>query len=486
MDLSLFLAGAEDQKEARWHHSQALHAQNRHFPHQWPITHSLETFQTTFDHLTPGESHGDTVVLAGRIMALRNNAMFGDICDGQHTVQFFCGKTVEIDVRPLLDLWDWIGIQGTPRRTPRGELTLDVTTVCVLAKAYLPPVHKVHGLKDVEARYRQRYVDMIANKETTQRLRQRYTCLSLLRQYLESKDFLEVETPMLHTLAGGALAKPFHTHHNALDRDMVLRIAPELHLKRMIVGGLAPRVFEMNRCFRNEGLSPRHNPEFTTLEVYQALGNWQDMMHLTEHLVAHVAQTLHGQTQDIPYNELSLNFTPPWPRISMVQAVQNQTGDNLLNFSLEEARNWAKTHKIEATETWGHIVEAAFETWVEPTLIQPTHVTHLPSDISPLARPCPEDPRLTERFETYVNTWEIANGFSELNDPFLQHQRFTEQQAQKNTEESHPIDHDYIQALGYGLPPTGGLGLGCDRLVMLLTQASSIREVIAFPTTRVI
>lgn len=438
-----------------------------------------------------GEKTTQRVAVTGRIMSMRNSGMFIDLYDETGKMQLFCHtdhlSEKAAEILKYLDLGDWIGASGVVRRTPRGELTVDVQDLAFLAKCFQPLPDKYHGMSDPEARYRQRYVDMIANEETRHTLRTRAKILSHFRRLMEDQGFLEVETPMLHPTPGGAIAQPFCTHHNALHRDLYLRIAPELYLKRMVVGGFE-KIFEINRCFRNEGLSPRHNPEFTSLEVYQAFVSFEAMMTLTEHLVSETAKTVLG-TSALPYGDHTLNFAGPWPRKSMSALVHEKVGIDFMQVSAdEEARALAKKHKVAVQNHhgWGRVLANFFEEYVEKTLIQPTHVTFFPTEVSPLAKQTPDDPRLTERFETYVNGWEIANGFSELNDPKEQLVRFEEQAraAASGEEETHETDHDYIKALEYGLPPTGGLGIGMDRLVMLLTGAPSIREVIAFPTLK--
>jgi lysyl-tRNA synthetase class 2 len=389
----------------------------------------------------------------------------------------------------LLDLGDMIGVEGIVRRTPRGELTVNAATVTVLAKALLPLPEKFHGLADLETRYRQRYLDLIVNPESRETLRRRSLIIAGIRRLLLERGYLEVETPMLHTIAGGATAKPFVTHHNALDMDLYLRIAPELHLKRLIVGGLSDKVFEINRCFRNEGLSPRHNPEFTSLELYEAYADYTDMMALTETLIAGAAEAVCGATK-VTYGDRTIDLTPPWPRRSMAALVQDKTGVDFLALdgaapAIAAARKLGCD--VAGTASWGHALEAAFAHAVEPGLVQPTHVIDFPRDISPLAKAHRGgDSRLVERFETYVNGWEVANAFSELTDPRDQLARFEAQMRARagGDDEAQMLDADFVAALEYGMPPTGGLGIGIDRLVMLLTNSPSIRDVIAFPTMR--
>ena len=359
----------------------------------------------------------------------------------------------------------------------------------MLSKALLPLPEKYHGLTDIETRYRQRYIDLIVNEESRDRLQKRSRIIAAIRTYLSAQGFLEVETPMLHLIPGGAAAKPFSTHHNALDLTMYLRIAPELHLKRLMVGGLSDKIFEMNRCFRNEGISPRHNPEFTSVEIYQLFADYHDMMNLTEELIQYVAQTVLGTTQVI-YDGIELDLSSPWPRKSMVDLVTEKTGVDFSKIqTVEDARTAAQKIggiPLKGKDTWGKVVEAVFAEKVESSLVQPIHVIDHPLDISPLAKAHRTDPRLTERFESYMNKWEIANAFSELTDPIDQRQRFEAQMSERDggDDEAHLMDSDFVTALEHGLPPTGGLGIGIDRLVMILTNAPSIRDVIAFPTMK--
>ena len=430
--------------------------------------------------------------VAGRIRAMRNSGMFIDLHDASGKIQIFSHKDYlradDLPLLKLLDIGDLIGVEGLVRRTPRGELTVNAEHMTMLAKALRPLPEKYHGLADIELRYRQRYLDLIMNPQSRETLRRRSRIVAAMRGWLIERGYLEVETPMLHTIPGGAAAKPFVTHHNALDIDLYLRIAPELHLKRLVVGGLADKVFEINRCFRNEGLSPRHNPEFTSLELYEAYSDYTGMMDLTERIVAHVAEAATGGLK-ISYGGTGIDLTPPWPRRSMAELVLEATGVDFLAIADAAAARDAARHlgaAIAGGENWGQALEAVFGARVEDRLIQPVHVTGFPRDISPLAKADRDDPRLVERFETYVYGWEIANAFSELNDPLDQRARFEAQMMARaaGDEEAQPLDEDYVTALEYGLPPCGGLGIGIDRLVMLLTDSPSIRDVIAFPTLR--
>jgi len=356
-----------------------------------------------------------------------------------------------------------------------------------LSKSLLPLPEKYHGLKDVEMRYRQRYVDLIMNPDVQQTFVTRSRIIQSMRRYLDSHGYLEVETPTLHAIAGGAAARPFITHHNALDMQLYMRIAIELHLKRLIVGGLE-KVYEIGRVYRNEGISTRHNPEFTMIELYEAYADFNDIMNLTENLVAHIAQEVLGTTK-IQYQNHEVDLTPQWRRVTMVDAVKEVTGvDFSAQMTDEEAHRVAKEHnvKVEPHHTFGHILNAFFEEFVEETLIQPTFVTGHPVEISPLAKKNDKDPRFTDRFELFIVAREHANAFSELNDPIDQRQRFEAQleEREHGNDEAHEMDDDFIRALEYGMPPTGGLGIGVDRLVMLLTNAPSIRDVLLFPHMR--
>ena len=462
------------------------------YPYSFERTHEASELERRYAGLVAGAETEDRVRVAGRIRAMRNGGMFIDLYDASGKIQIFCHKELlgpeTLGVVRLLDIGDLIGVDGLVRRTPRGELTINASGVTVLAKALRPLPEKYHGLADVELRYRQRYLDLIMNPQNRDTLLRRSRVVAAIRGHLAERGYVEVETPMLHTIPGGASAKPFVTHHNALDIDLYLRIAPELHLKRLLVGGLTDKLFEINRCFRNEGLSPRHNPEFTTLELYEAYVDYTAMMKLTEELITTVAETVLGTLQ-IGYGGTEIDLSAPWPRRSMTELVQTATGVDFLALDSAEAAREAASRvgaALAGGENWGQALEAAFAARAEDTLIQPIHVTGFPRDISPLAKADRNDPRLVERFETYIYGWEIANAFSELNDPQDQRERFEAQMRARaaGDEEAQLLDEDYLTALEYGLPPCGGLGLGIDRLVMLLTDSPSIRDVIAFPTLR--
>jgi len=462
------------------------------YPTKFERSDEAAALDARYAELPVGTETTDRVRIGGRIRAMRNSGMFIDLHDASGKIQVFSHKDhlspENLALVRLLDIGDLIGVEGLVRRTPRGELTVNATSVTILAKALRPLPEKYHGLADIELRYRQRYLDLIMNPESRETLRRRSRVIAAMRSWLLERGYLEVETPMLHAIAGGATAKPFITHHNALDIDLYLRIAPELHLKRLVVGGLADKVFEINRCFRNEGLSPRHNPEFTSLELYEAYVDYAAMMRLTEEIVANVTEAACGGLR-ISYGGTEIDLTPPWPRRSMAELVLEKTGVDFLAIDNAATARQAAAKlgcALTGKENWGQALEAAFAAKIEDTLIQPIHVTGFPRDISPLAKGDPNDPRLVERFETYVYGWEIANAFSELNDPLDQRARFEAQMQARaaGDEEAQPLDEDYVLALEYGLPPCGGLGIGIDRLVMLLTDSPSIRDVIAFPTLR--
>ncbi|MBN9564818.1 MAG: lysine--tRNA ligase [Alphaproteobacteria bacterium] len=461
------------------------------YPYSFDKTHDAADLHKLYESLASDVETADKVKVCGRIMSIRNSGMFIDLLDSSSKIQIFCHEKrlheTSAVILEQLDIGDIVGFEGIVRRTKRGELTIDAIHITMLCKSLLPLPEKYHGLTDIEKRYRQRYLDLIMNQDTRDTLRKRSLIIAHMRKFLIERGFLEVETPMLHPIAGGAAAKPFVTHHNTLDLDLYLRIAPELYLKRLVVGGLSDKVFEINRCFRNEGISPRHNPEFTSVELYQAYADYHDMMTLAEELIASLCITIH-KTTDVTFGEHTLNFAAPWPRKSMIDLVKESTGIDFMQLSQTDAFEAAKSLGVHSkkTDPWGKIIETVFGEKVEPTLIQPIHVIDLPKDISPLAKVHRSNPLLSERFESYVNTWELANAFSELTDPLDQQERFEEQLKAKESgdDEAHAMDHDFITALGIGLPPTGGLGIGIDRLVMLLTNSPSIRDVIAFPTLR--
>lgn len=433
------------------------------------------------------------VRVAGRVMALRGHGrvMFADLQDGSGRIQLYLRQDLLGEARfrdfADLDLGDLIGVEGRVFRTQRGQISVEAAGFQLLAKALRPLPEKWHGLKDVDLRYRQRYLDLIVNPGVRDTFRARSRIISAVRRGLEEKGFLEVETPMMHTLAGGAAARPFVTHHNALDLTLYLRIAPELHLKRLVVGGLE-KVFEIGRVFRNEGISTRHNPEFTIVEIYQAYADYTDMMALTEELFVRAARAVRDSLT-VSFLGHEIDLTPPWPRLSILDGLREYAGvDASALASDEDARATARRLgvRVEATATAGQVLEELVDTFVQPRLIRPTFLTDHPVEISPLAKRKPDHPALTERFELIVGGWEMANAFSELNDPIDQRERFEAQmrEREKGNDEAHTLDEDYLNALEHGLPPCGGLGIGIDRLVMLLTGADSIRDVILFPLMR--
>ncbi|MCX7990955.1 MAG: lysine--tRNA ligase [Proteobacteria bacterium] len=428
--------------------------------------------------------------LAGRIMSLRNfgKSCFAHLKDGDGKIQLFfqkrtLGEKYEF-FADLIDVGDIIGVVGKPFKTKTGELTLNVTDFKLLTKSLRPLPEKWHGLTDVEARYRQRYLDLIVNSDVSETFRKRIRMIKLIRKFFDEKGFLEVETPMMHHLVGGATAKPFKTHHNALDMDLYLRIAPELHLKRLVVGGFE-RVYEINRNFRNEGISTKHNPEFTMIEFYQAYADYKDLMKLTEELLSMLALEICGGYK-ISYMDMEIDFTPPFKVMTMASALKEIGGVEIENFKdMESLKNMAKSLDIQLKgfEGAGKIITEIFERTVEDKLINPTFITEFPVEVSPLARRNEKNPDITDRFELYIAGREIANAFSELNDPIDQKERFLKQMEdkEKGDEEAGDIDYDYIRALEYGLPPTAGEGIGIDRLAMIFTNSPSIRDVILFP-----
>jgi lysyl-tRNA synthetase class 2 len=433
------------------------------------------------------------VSLAGRIMTKRGmgKASFAHLQDLSGRIQIYVREdsvpSHKFQAFDLLDIGDMIGVRGVVFKTKTGETSVKVKDLEVLTKSLLPLPDKFHGLKDVETRYRQRYVDLIVNPDVQKTFISRSRIIQSMRRYLDDRGYLEVETPTLHSIAGGAAARPFVTHHNALDMQLYMRIAIELHLKRLIVGGLE-KVYEIGRVYRNEGISTRHNPEFTMIELYEAYADYEDIMRLTEELIAHIAKEVHGTTK-ITYQGQDVDLTPAWRRVSMTGLIKETIGvDFEAQMSDEEAHALAKEHKVpvEKHMTFGHIVNAFFETFCEHTLIQPTFVTGHPVAISPLAKKKESDPRFTDRFELFIVAREHANAFTELNDPIDQRERFEAQMNEKEAgnDEAHEMDDDFIRALEYGMPPTGGLGIGIDRLVMLLTDAPSIRDVLLFPHMR--
>lgn len=434
--------------------------------------------------------NGQPAVIAGRLMTIRSHGKtaFANVRDLSGDIQVYFRKDVLGEEAykhvKMLDIGDIVGIEGHVFRTEKGEITIKVEKLTLLSKSLRPLPEKWHGLKDTELRYRQRYVDLIVNPQVRDTFVKRTRIVQKVREYLNNQNFMEVETPMMHAIPGGAAARPFITHHNALDIDIYMRISPELYLKRLIVGGLE-RVYEINRSFRNEGIDNRHNPEFTMMESYQAYGNFEDAIALTENIVAYCAQEVLGTTK-INYQGTEIDLTPPWNRITMQEGIKKYTGEDFDQVeTLEEARAIADRLNVEygKNDGIGKIMNACFEDYVEENLIEPTFVYGHPKEISPLAKLNREKPLTTERFEAFVYGRELANGFSELNDPIDQRERFEAQLKEREAgdDEAHRMDDDFVAALEYGLPPTAGLGIGIDRLVMFLTDSASIRDVLLFP-----
>lgn len=460
------------------------------FGYRFLYTHRAADIAAQFDELSEKENE---VKMAGRIMAIRGHGKtcFMDMQDKTGRIQVYVRKDVigeeNYALIKLMDIGDTVGITGTAFRTHMGELSIKANSVEMLSKSLRPLPEKWHGLKDVETRYRQRYVDLIVNPEVRDTFVKRSQIIRSVREVLDSHDFLEVETPILNTIAGGAAARPFISYHNALDMQVYMRIAPELYLKRLIVGGM-DRVYEMGRVFRNEGIDNRHNPEFTSVEIYQAFADYRDMMDLTEEVVVKTAEKVLGTTT-INYEGTTIELASPWKRMSMIEAVKEYSGKDFTDVTdLEEARAIAKELNVAIEPSFGigKIINACFEEYVEDKLIQPTFITGHPKEISPLAKSNPENPEITDRFEAYIYGREICNGFTELNDPIDQKERFLKQVEERanGDEEANMMDEDFVNALEYGLPPTGGLGIGIDRLVMFLTNSSTIRDVLFFPTMK--
>ena len=441
------------------------------------------------------EMEGKQVSVAGRIMSKRGmgKAVFCDLQDGKGRIQLYV-RIDELGEEPFArfkktDIGDIVGVEGEVFKTKRGEISIKAHKITLLSKSLIPLPEKFHGLNNTELRYRQRYVDLIVNPEVKRNFIIRSQFIKHVRDFMDGRGFMEVETPVLNTISGGATARPFITHHNTLDIDMYMRIATELPLKRLIVGGM-DRVYEIGRIFRNEGMDPKHNPEFTTIELYQAYADFNDMMDLFEDLLSSAAQKILG-TYQVEWQGEKIDLTPGWPRMPMHEAVKQYCGIDFMAIpSDEEAVAAAKSIGVElpetADKTWGNALYECFDQKVEKKLIQPTFITMHPVDVSPLAKRSPKDPRLTERFELFICHSEMGNAFSELNDPIDQRQRFQKQVElrDKGDDEAGMMDEDFINALEYGMPPTGGLGIGIDRCVMLLTNSDTIREVILFPTMK--
>jgi lysyl-tRNA synthetase class 2 len=463
------------------------------YPVRFDRTHTTAEVHEHWDHLEAGDETGDEVRVAGRILLLRRQGKltFATVRDGHGTLQLFVSRAELGDDAHAafddLDLGDWVGVTGTVMKTRKGELSVKVREFVLLSKALRPLPEKWHGLADVDTRFRQRYVDLIANDDARRVFETRFSVIGTIRHMLDERAFVEVETPVLHAQAGGAAAKPFDTFHNSLEMPLTLRIALELHLKRLLVGGFE-RVFEIGRVFRNEGLSTRHNPEFTMLECYQAFADYTDMMTLTEELAAGAAQAAVGSTK-VEVDGTSVDLAPPWPRRSRLELIAEAAGESVHpSMPADELRAVCARHDVPHEVSWdtGKLVLELYEKLVEPDLVGPVFVCDYPRSVSPLARVHRDDDTLVERFEAVVLGRELANAFSELNDP-VDHVERLEAQARLaagGDDEAHGVDADYVRALEYGLPPCGGLGVGIDRLVMLIAGVSSIREVILFPHLR--
>lgn len=485
--------GLTDPRAARIAKRDAYKAAGKNpYAYNYPKTHDAGALQEKYAELPNGEETTDEVAVAGRVMAMRNGGMFIDLKDTTGRIQIFCHKDSMSEEQlanlDYLDLGDIVGAKGTIRRTPRGELSVRATEIELVTKSLEPLPEKHHGLTDVETRYRQRYLDLIMNDDSATKLLTRAEVIAFLREYMRKLGAVEMENPILHPIMGGASAKPFMTHHNALDTTFYLKVAAELYLKRLLVGGLTDHVFEIGRYFRNEGISPKHNPEFTMMEGNVLWWDYEDVMKFVETLLSDLVKHLNNGSTKTVYGEHELDFAGPWARETMCGSIEKRTGLNPLDYDRDALAAKAKELKCEIAPTmkWGEIVAELFDVHVEHTLIQPTHITHLPYDVSPLSKLDKEDPRLTERFESFCNGWEICNAFTEQNDPEIQQASFDAQAAMREAgdEEAQMVDDDYVTALKVGLPPNGGYGIGIDRLVMLLTDSANIREIIAFPTLK--
>ena len=464
------------------------------YPTNYKRTHTSQQAEKAFEAAEKEDDEfNETIKVAGRIMGRRGmgKASFIDLSDADGRIQVMMRSNVlneDYEILDDLDIGDWIGAEGTLFRTRTGQITLQVTTFSILCKSLRPLPEKWHGLTDVETRFRQRYLDLISNADAIKTAKDRSLLVSTIRQFMSEKGFIEVETPMLVPIAAGGMAHPFTTHHNALNRDLFLRIATELHLKRLIVGGIE-KVFEIGRVFRNEGVDLQHNPEFTTMESYEAFSDYNDVMDMVEQLVSTAATTLNG-SETVKYGEEELQFSPPWPRIDLREKIIEVSGIDFFEHpELESLKTAMKEAGIDVSQqvSWSGLLDKLISDKVEPTLVQPCFLVNYPVAMSPLAKKSPTDDRIAERFEGFVCGMEICNAFTELNDPMDQRARFEEQEMLRQefqNEEMDRLDEDFLVAIEHGMPPTGGLGIGIDRLAMLLTNNSSIREVILFPQLR--
>ncbi len=464
------------------------------YPHSYHRSHTTQQAVALLKQKEEGLTQAEKVSVAGRIMAIRRmgKSAFADIRDGSGKIQLLFQDINRFDKEDLelfkdLDIGDIIGVEGNMLRTKSGEPTVRVENFTLLAKSLQPLPEKWHGLSDIDKRYRQRYLDLIANTEVKGIFQVRSQVITAIREFLNQRGFLEVETPVLQPSAGGALARPFVTHHHALDQDFYLRIAPELHLKRLIIGGF-DKVYELGRIFRNEGISTKHNPEFTMLESYEAYADYNDVMNMLEEMVSEVCQQVLG-TNEVQFGDNTISFKPPWQRLSLHQAVIEFSGIDFVQYPKADSLR-AKMRElgleVDPEKNWARLVDELISTFVEPNITQPTFIIDYPVSMSPLAKTKPDSDRVVERFEVFAGGMEIANAFTELNDPIEQRERFLQQQKERKIEGEavETIDEDFLLALEYGMHPTGGLGVGIDRLVMLLTNQPSIREVILFPQLR--
>lgn len=462
------------------------------FKYSYPRTHTVS--EAYDEYQSWGAEGGTHVRLAGRLTALRyhGKSTFGDLCDDSGKIQLFFGfndlgaERYEF-LTKLVNIGDFLGIEGVMFTTRTNQVTVKVGSFSLLTKTLRPLPEKWHGLKDIETRLRQRYLDLLANEETKEVFRRRSEIIKRMREYLDARGYIEVETPMLHPIPGGATARPFVTHHNALDRDLYLRIAPELYLKRLLVGGFE-KVYEINRNFRNEGLSPRHNPEFTMMELYHAYVDYEYIMTLVEEMISDIISRVAGQPA-IVYQGNEIEVRPPWPRISFFEAIREFAGVDLESANdVSSARKAVADLRVDLEDSagYGKICDEVFKSYVVPRLVEPTFIIDHPVELSPLAKGKRGNPRLTERFQPFIGGLELGNAFSELNDPLEQRARFEEQMKLRavGDEEAQTLDEDFVTALEFGMPPAGGLGIGVDRLVMLLTDSATIKEVILFPQLR--